>query len=96
VEWIRVREATPVLRAVREQVLELAAAEAERRSRGRSDAEREELLGFARSLARTLLHEPTLAIRRADPESPEGRSLLRTATTLFGLESSGEATSGNA
>jgi glutamyl-tRNA reductase len=94
VEWVRVRESTPVLRAVREQVLGLAAAEAERRARGRSDSEREELLGFARSLARTLLHEPTLAIRRADPASPEGQSLLRTATTLFGLDTAGQVASG--
>jgi glutamyl-tRNA reductase len=91
VEWARVRESTPVLRAMREQVLGLAAAEADRRSRGRTASEREDLHAFARSLARTLLHEPTLAIRRADPASPEGQSLLRTATTLFGLDPAGKA-----
>jgi glutamyl-tRNA reductase len=84
--WARAREAAPVLRAVREQVLALAHEEATRRARGLSDAERDEMIRFARSLARALLHSPTVALREADPSSPEGQSLLRTATTLFGLE----------
>ena len=83
--WVRSRETAPVLRAVREQVLALAQEEAERRARGRPEAEREELLRFARSLARTLLHSPTVAIRDADPASPEGQWLLRTAASLFGV-----------
>lgn len=84
--WARTREAAPVLRAVREQVLAIAHEEATRRARGLSDAERDEMIRFARSLARALLHSPTVALREADPSSPEGQSLLRTATTLFGLE----------
>jgi len=83
--WLRTREAVPVLKAVREQVLAIAESEADRRSRGRSEKEREELRQFARSLARTLLHSPTVALRDADPSSEEGRALLQSATSLFGV-----------
>jgi glutamyl-tRNA reductase len=84
-EWVRSRQTASVLRAVREQVMEMARVEAHRRSRGLSEAERENMQRFAHSLARTLLHTPTLAIRAADPGSPEGRWLLRSATSLFGV-----------
>jgi len=94
--WVRSRETAPVLRAVREQVLAVAQQEAERRARGRTAEEREELLRFARSLARTLLHSPTVAIRDADPASPEGRCLLRTATSLFGIAHDRVASPGGA
>lgn len=94
--WLRSRETAPVLRAVREQVLAMAQQEAERRARGRTAEEREELLRFARSLARTLLHSPTVAIRDADPASPEGKCLLRTATSLFGVAHDRIASSGGA
>jgi glutamyl-tRNA reductase len=85
VRWLRSRECVSVLRAVREQVLELAGAEAERFGQGRSEREREEMRRFARSLARTLLHPPTVALRTADPDSDEGRALLESATALFGV-----------
>lgn len=84
-QWVRSRETAAVLRAVREQVLALAQEEAERRSRGRTEAEREDLQRFARSLAQTLLHSPTMAIREADPHSAEGQWLLRSASSLFGV-----------
>lgn len=86
VQWVHTRESAPILRAVREQVLAVAREEAERRSRGRSEEEREELARFARSLARTLLHSPTVAIREADPSCPEGEWLLRSAACLFGVD----------
>jgi glutamyl-tRNA reductase len=94
--WVRSRETAPVLRAVREQVLALAQEEAERKARGRTPEEREELLRFARSLARTLLHSPTVAIRDADPSSPEGQWLLRNATSLFGVRSKSDLAAGGA
>jgi glutamyl-tRNA reductase len=87
VRWLRSRENVEVLRAVRSQVLDLARAEAERLSRGRSDQEREAIIRFARSVARTLLHRPTLALREADPSTPDGRTLLESASRLFGLAS---------
>lgn len=93
-QWMRSRETAAVLRAVREQVLALAQEEAVRRARGRSDAEREDLQRFARSLARTLLHSPTVAIREADPRSPEGAWLLRSASSLFGITPGDDAVGG--
>ena len=83
--WRRSREAASVLRSIREQVMAIAESEANRRSRGLDEGEREDLQRFARSLARTLLHAPTVAIRGADPASPEGRWLLRSASSLFGV-----------
>jgi glutamyl-tRNA reductase len=85
VRWQRSRESVRVLTAVREHVLGLARVEAERFARGRSVEEREQMERFARSLARALLHSPTVALRRADPASPEGRALLESAGVLFGV-----------
>jgi len=84
--WLRSRESVKVLRAVREQVLQVAKDEADRFAQGRSEEEREQMQRLARSLARTLLHAPTLALREADPDSPEGRFLLERAPGLFGVE----------
>ncbi len=87
--WQRSRGNVPVLRAVRAQVLEMARDEAERLSRGRSDEERRAMTRFARTLARTLLHQPTVALRDADPASVEGRALLESAGRLFGVAGEG-------
>lgn len=87
-QWTRSRTSAPILRAVREQVLELAQAEAERRARGRSPEDREEFHRLARSIARTLLHAPTLAIRDADPSTPEGQWVLEKLPALLGVEGS--------
>jgi glutamyl-tRNA reductase len=84
--WLRSRRSVEVLKAVREQVLALARTEAERFGQGRSDEEKEQMRLLARSLARTLLHQPTLALRDADPESPEGRFMLEAAPALFGVD----------
>jgi glutamyl-tRNA reductase len=40
---------------------------------------------LARSVARALLHQPTVALRDADPASERGRALLRHASELFGV-----------
>ncbi len=92
-KWLRTRESAAVLKAVRRQVLETARVEAERYARGRSEEEREDLLRLARSLARSLLHTPTVALREADPGNAEGRQLLESATSLFGVELSGTGAS---
>ncbi len=93
--WLTSRQGVDVLRAVRAHVLDVAKEEAERFSRGRTAEEREEIRRFARSMARTLLHQPTVALRDADPGSPSGRSLLEAAPALFGvdLEENDEASS---
>jgi glutamyl-tRNA reductase len=85
--WLRSRENVKVLRAVRSRVLDLAREEAERLSKGRGDEEREAMTRFARSVARTLLHRPTLALRDADASTPDGRALLESASRLFGVAS---------
>jgi glutamyl-tRNA reductase len=87
--WRRSRQAASVLRGIRDQVMAIAESEANRRSRGLAAAEREDLQRFARSLARTLLHAPTVALRDADPASPEGQWLLRSASSLFGVPDDG-------
>jgi glutamyl-tRNA reductase len=87
--WMRSRGSLDVLRAIRAQVLDLARHEAARRSRGLGKEEREALQRFARSVARTLLHGPTVAIRNADPASPEGRRLIDSAASLFGIAVNG-------
>lgn len=89
-QWIRSRANVSVLRAVRSQVLEMARSVADRHSQGRTEVEQEEMRMLARSLARTLLHPPTMALREADPESPEGRWLLESAAALFGVDEAAE------
>lgn len=84
--WFRARPGIGVLRAVRQRILQQAEEEAERLARGRSEDEREAIRRIARQLARTLLHPPTVALREADPSEAEGRALLQSATTLFGVE----------
>ena len=91
-DWLRSRDGLSVLRAVRGRVLELARAEAERHAQGRSAEEREELRRFARSLARSLLHSPTVALRGADATSDEGRALLESATRLFAVDAPSNGT----
>jgi glutamyl-tRNA reductase len=66
-------------------VLDLARDEAARFAKGRSEHEKEAMTRFARTLARTLLHQPTVALRDADPSSAEGRALLESAGRLFGV-----------
>lgn len=84
--WFRARPGIDVLRAVRREVLRRASAEAERFARGREPTDREDFRRFARTLARRLLHTPTVALREADPANEEGRVLLESAQALFGVE----------
>lgn len=94
--WLCSRQGVHVLRAVREHVLDVAKEEAERFARGRSEEEQEQIRRFARSMARTLLHQPTVALREADPGSPWGRTILDAAPALFGVDvPEGEEASGS-
>ncbi len=83
--WLRSLGAVPVLRAVRSRVMEAAEAEAARHRYGRSREDQEFVLRLARSLARTILHCPTVALREVDPYSEDGQSLLDSAAVLFGV-----------
>ena len=88
------RRSVDTVKAVRAHVLSLANDEAERLTQGHSPEEREKMRLFARSLARTLLHAPTVALRSADPESPEGRFLIERLPALFGLDELGSPDAG--
>jgi len=83
--WFRGRASVAVIRAVRARVLEMAETEVERHARGLSGEDRERMLDFAHSLARSLLHQPTAALRQADPQLADGRTLLDSAAILFGV-----------
>jgi len=85
-KWICCRGSTSVVRSVRSHVLELAETEANRYARGLSEEACEALHRMARSLARRMLHTPTVALREADPETQDGRRLLESASVLFGVE----------
>lgn len=91
--WLRSRDSVPTLRAVREHALKLAESEAERHGRGRNAVEKRELRRVARSVARSLLHPSTVALRVADPSTPEGRALIDSAHALFGVTPGGIDTS---
>ena len=84
--WMRSRGSLDVLRAIREQALEVARAEADRIGQSQDEDERVRLRRLARSIARTLLHAPTLALRDADASTPSGRALIESAVALFGVE----------
>ena len=84
--WLRSRGSVSVLRAVRTRMLELAHAEAARHGRGLSDTEQKRMRQIAVRVAKSLLHRPTVALRDADPSSPEGRALLESAEALFGVD----------
>jgi glutamyl-tRNA reductase len=84
--WLASRATLPVVRALREDVLQRAQREAGRHARGLDVRERERFEQFARALARTLLHRPTRALREVDPHTEEGRALLRSAGLLFGID----------
>lgn len=84
--WLASRATLPVVRALREDVLQRAQREAGRHARGLDERERERFEQFARALARTLLHRPTRALREVDPHTEEGRALLRSAGLLFGID----------
>jgi glutamyl-tRNA reductase len=75
-----------VVKAVRGHVLSNALAEADRHATGVPEEQREQMRRLARSVARALLHQPTVALRDADATSEQGRALLNHATALFGLE----------
>jgi glutamyl-tRNA reductase len=84
--WVRARGAVPVVTAVRRQVLDLAAREAERFSRGLDEAQQDAVQEFARSFARSLLHRPTVALREVDTSTPQGRFFLDQVEVMFRLD----------
>jgi len=85
-KWYRSRESSTVVEAVRRSMLERAMSEADRYAGRAPDEQREQMRRLARSVARAILHQPTVALRDADPSSAHGRALLEHASELFGVE----------
>lgn len=83
--WFRGRGVVPFVVRMREEVMQRALDEAERAGRGCVPEERERLRRLARSVARSMLHAPTAALRSVDPGSADGVQLMETTRALFGL-----------
>lgn len=87
--WHRSRESAQLVRAVRQRTLERALTEADKVGAA-SDEERERMRRLARSVARAILHQPTVALRDVDASSDRGRALLEHASALFGVDDVGD------
>lgn len=93
-DWLSSRATLPVVRKLREDVLQRARREADRHARGLAEEERRRFEEFARALARSLLHQPTRALRDVDPHTEEGRAVLRSAGLLFGIDAADPPSNG--
>lgn len=89
--WLLARENVELLKAIRSHALNQALAEAERHHDGRETEQRERMRRLARSVAKAILHQPTVAIREADKRTEKGRVLLGNAAAMFGLDRAGPA-----
>jgi glutamyl-tRNA reductase len=85
-DWLKARGAVPVVRAVRRRVIDMASAEADKFCRGLDGDQREAVQTFARSFARSLLHQPTVALRSVDSSTTDGQQFLEQVGSLFGVE----------
>ncbi len=83
VGWLHGRGTMPLLVELREHVLTSALAHAERAGRGLPPEERERLRRLARSIGRSVLHQPTRALREAGTE--ENLRLADAVRKLFDL-----------
>jgi len=86
-EWLRGRDATPVVRELREHFERVRAAELERSLKHFPEGERQRVERLTRALVNKLLHLPTTRLKDLDPDSGEGEERLRAARELFALDS---------
>jgi glutamyl-tRNA reductase len=84
--WYRSRDSATVVEAVRRRMLDRAMTEAERHVSRVPDDQKEQMRRLARSVARAILHQPTVALRDVDASSERGRVLLEHASKLFGVD----------
>jgi glutamyl-tRNA reductase len=84
--WYRSRENAAVVEAVRRRMLDRAMIEAERYASRAPEEQKEQMRRLARSVARAILHQPTVVLRDVDPSSERGRALLEHASKLFGVD----------
>jgi glutamyl-tRNA reductase len=86
-DWLRGRDATPVVRELREHFERVRTAELERSLKSFPEGERERVDRLTRALVNKLLHLPTTRLKDCDASSAEGEERLRAARELFALDS---------
>lgn len=84
--WYDALHVVPVLRALRDRFHEIGLAEVERAGSALSEAERESLRAFTRSLINKLLHQPTTRIKGIEALTSHGLHKLVAVQELFELE----------
>jgi glutamyl-tRNA reductase len=89
-EAFRGRRVGPTITALRERVIELARAEAERAiatlGGGAGERERRAMLDLADAIAKKLLHGPQVVLKKGGGDPVDGPSLLAAAQKMFNLE----------
>ncbi len=88
-EAFRGRRVGPTITALRDRVIELARAEAERTVAGISglgDREKRAMFELADAIAKKLLHRPQVALKKGGGDPVDGASLLSAVQRLFDLE----------
>ena len=88
-EAYRGRRVGPTIVALREHVLQVARAEADRMLAGLTaagDRERKALVDLAESIAKKLLHAPQVALKKGGADPVDGAGLVAAAQRLFNLD----------
>jgi glutamyl-tRNA reductase len=88
-EAFRGRRVGPTIIALREKVLEVARGEAERAVAampGLGERERRAMLELAEGIAKKLLHNPQVALKKGGGDPVDGAILLSAVHRLFNLE----------
>ncbi len=84
-EWLRGRDAAPVLRKLHEHFERVRVAELEKNLKQFPEAERERVDRVTRSIVHKLLQLPTSRLKDADHDSAAGLGRLEAARQLFAL-----------
>ncbi len=90
-EWLTAQEVTPTvtaLRALSDEIVARTLAENENRWESLSDADRERMRTMANAIARRILHEPTLRLKRSAADGVSGH--VHALRELFGLDPDSE------
>ena len=94
-EWLTAQEVTPTVAALRglaDEIVDRTLAENESRWESLSDADRERLRAMAAAIARRILHEPTLRLKRSAADGVSGH--VHALRELFGLDPDSEPLEG--
>ncbi|MDX6652250.1 MAG: glutamyl-tRNA reductase [Solirubrobacterales bacterium] len=93
--WLASLDVVPTIAALRERadaIVTAVLAENESRWQSLSEADRERLETMARAIAKRMLHEPTLRMKRADPD--DAYLQISALRELFGLDAGTEPVEG--